>query len=258
MSDKTVHETWVGKTKKVLAVDLDGTLLKYSGWKGETEFGEPIPGVKEVLQQVRDAGWAIVIWTIRNQPEALSAHLNKHNIPFDYINQNPYGPPRTGPKIFADVYLDDRAICFQGETTGLVERILNFKPWYGKTIRCSDNIAQSYSYLANENQEIFVAIALDAKNKVIADKEVYKGALTHVEVDPRVVFRFLLDKGAASAIIVHNHPSGDPAPSNDDRKICKRLCEAGELINIQLLDFIIVGIDGKVSFADNYWLSKGD
>lgn len=116
--------------KMVLAIDLDGTLLKYDGWKGDAHYGEPNPGMKEVLEKVRAAGWTIVIWTTRGGDGAIRNHLAKHQIPFDYINKNPHGPPSSSPKIFADVYLDDRAIRFEGSTTGLADRILSVKPWF--------------------------------------------------------------------------------------------------------------------------------
>lgn len=118
--------------KKVLAIDLDGTLLQYDGWKGDAHYGEPIAGMKEVLERVRAAGWTIVIWTTRSGDGAIRAHLAKHHIPFDYLNKNPHGPPSDSPKVFADVYLDDRALRFEGSTDGLAEKILNAEPWFEK------------------------------------------------------------------------------------------------------------------------------
>lgn len=118
--------------KKVLAIDMDGTLLQYDGWKGDAHYGDPIPGMREVLQRVREAGWYIVIWTTRSGGGAIRQHLARHDIPFDYINKNPHGPPGASPKIFADVYLDDRALRFDGETEGLAEKILSAVPWFEK------------------------------------------------------------------------------------------------------------------------------
>jgi hypothetical protein len=116
--------------KRVLAVDLDGTLLKYDGWKGDSYYGEPVQGMREVLQKIRNAGWIIVIWTTRGSKGAIQKHLANYNIPFDYINKNPGGPSGQSPKIFADVYLDDRAIRFEGHTEGLANRILTAVPWF--------------------------------------------------------------------------------------------------------------------------------
>lgn len=115
--------------KKNLAVDLDGTLLEYNGYKGATHFGDPLPGMVDLLNKVKEAGWCIIIWTARRETGAMKEHLAKHNIPYDYINCHPW--PKDGSnKVSADIYLDDRAINFDGKSEGLLEKILNFEPWY--------------------------------------------------------------------------------------------------------------------------------
>jgi hypothetical protein len=112
---------------KHLAVDLDGTLLQYQDFNPST-FGEPVEGMVELLHQVRAAGWKIIIWTVRRETQSMIDHLEKHNVPYDYINWQPW-PEDSSNKVSADVYLDDRAIQFSGNTEGLLEKILNFKPW---------------------------------------------------------------------------------------------------------------------------------
>ena len=114
----------------VLAVDLDGTLLESPG-EG-LAFGEPNPGMVDVLNQVKAAGWKIVIWTCRPNSPELQEHLNQREIPYDHINTNPEGPPSSSPKIL-DVYLDDRAMRFEGDTNGLVNNILAAIPWHERT-----------------------------------------------------------------------------------------------------------------------------
>jgi len=113
---------------RILAADLDGTILKYEDI--EKPLGEPIPGIARELGVLRAAGWAIIIWTVRANTWEIKEHLKKHDIPFDYINENPWQPPNGSAKIAAYVYLDDRALRFEGETEGLAQKILNFKPWY--------------------------------------------------------------------------------------------------------------------------------
>lgn len=121
----------------------------------------------------------------------------------------------------------------------------------GQPICCSEDVTMAYtSRLSARKQEVFLTIALNNKNRVIAEHEVAKGTLSQVEVHPREVFRELIKDGAARAIAVHNHPSGDPTPSSEDRAICTRLCKAGELVGIALLDFVIVAADGSTSFRD--------
>jgi hydroxymethylpyrimidine pyrophosphatase-like HAD family hydrolase len=113
---------------KILAVDLDGTLLKYDDIT--QPLGEPVPGMREQLQAVKAVGWAIIIWTVRNNVGEIKKHLKKYDIPFDYINENPWGPPNSSGKIAAHVYLDDRALQFNGDTSGLASKIVQFEPWY--------------------------------------------------------------------------------------------------------------------------------
>jgi len=121
------------KKPNIVAVDLDGTLLEYDGWKGPAHFGQPIQGVVEALHELKKAGWAIVVWTTRATDYALRAHLERHDVPYDYINKHPWQPPGSSHKISADVYLDDRALRFTGDTKNLAKRILDAKsPWTKK------------------------------------------------------------------------------------------------------------------------------
>jgi DNA repair protein RadC len=89
--------------------------------------------------------------------------------------------------------------------------------------------------------EEFHVLLLDTKNRLVRDMKVSKGTLNASLVHPREVFREAVRAGAASVILVHNHPSGDPTPSSDDIKITRELVEAGRLLKIEVLDHIIVG-----------------
>ncbi|ACY12788.1 RadC family protein [Haliangium ochraceum] len=91
------------------------------------------------------------------------------------------------------------------------------------------------------SQEVFLVIALDPRNVIIEEIEVARGCLTGVDVHPREVFRPLIRRGAAAAVVAHNHPSGDPAPSAEDIALTRRLCEAGDLLGIPLLDHLVLG-----------------
>lgn len=112
------------KKPNIVAVDLDGTLLEYDGWKGPAHFGKPIQGVIDALHELKKAGWAVVVWTTRATDYGLRAHLERHHIPYDYINKHPWQPPGSSHKVSADVYLDDRALRFTGNTQGLARRIM--------------------------------------------------------------------------------------------------------------------------------------
>jgi len=114
-------------------VDLDGTIASYKdGWQSEEHYGEPIPGVQEALQRLKDNGWRIIIFTTRGDNKRTSAYLKKHNIPFDYINENPDQPPGTSDKLIADVYIDDRGIRFNGDWAKTIDEVLAFSPWEKK------------------------------------------------------------------------------------------------------------------------------
>ncbi len=98
-------------------------------------------------------------------------------------------------------------------------------------------------------------ILLDAKRAVIRDKTVSQGTLTSSLVHPREVFNEAVRESAAAVIFVHNHPSGDPSPSQEDRVLTARLQSAGEILGVQVLDHIIIGDGRYISFADEGWLS---
>lgn len=94
--------------KRTAVVDLDGTLSEYDKWRGEDHFGDPIPLAREALNELREWGWRIVIYTTRGNVSKVNAWLHKHQIPFDTINSNEHNPPGTSCKPIADVYFDDR------------------------------------------------------------------------------------------------------------------------------------------------------
>jgi DNA repair protein RadC len=120
-----------------------------------------------------------------------------------------------------------------------------------KQFRSSQDVANYYMpLLADKKREQFQVILLDRKNRVMRDVMVSQGSLTASVVHPREVFNPAIRDSAAAVIFVHNHPSGDPQPSREDRTLTARLAEAGRVLGIQVLDHIIVGRDTYMSFAD--------
>lgn len=104
--------------------------------------------------------------------------------------------------------------------------------------------------LAGVATERFLAVALDARSGLIACQEVARGGVASCPVAPSEVFRLLLREAAAAAVVVHNHPSGDPSPSAEDVALTSRLVEAGALLGVPILDHVIVAREGYFSFAD--------
>lgn len=104
--------------------------------------------------------------------------------------------------------------------------------------------------LRYQAKEHFIALLLSTKNHVIARAIISVGSLNASIVHPRELFREAISHSAAAVILVHNHPSGDPAPSQEDISLTRQLVEAGILLNILVLDHVIIG-DGKyVSFKE--------
>lgn len=101
--------------------------------------------------------------------------------------------------------------------------------------------------MAHEAREQFRVLFLDRKNQLIADEVLGQGTVDHAPVYPREVMKRALELGASAVILVHNHPSGDPAPSSDDVVMTKRVIDAGRALSIGVHDHVVVGRDGVAS-----------
>jgi DNA repair protein RadC len=122
------------------------------------------------------------------------------------------------------------------------------------------NSRELFDYLnhtiRDKKRECFVAIYLDAKNRVIADEILFTGTVTASAVYPREVVTAALAHTAAAVIFAHNHPSGDPAPSPDDMAITRRLAQACGLMGITVHEHLIIGAEGYFSFADHGHMAR--
>ncbi|MNO12642.1 hypothetical protein D3C76_22550 [compost metagenome] len=105
----------------------------------------------------------------------------------------------------------------------------------------ADILMEQLRYLQKEH---FVCLFLNTKNHIIAQETLSIGSLNASIVHPREVFRAAIKCSSASIVCVHNHPSGDPTPSSEDILITNRLCKAGEIVGIDVLDHIVIG-DGE-------------
>jgi DNA repair protein RadC len=104
--------------------------------------------------------------------------------------------------------------------------------------------------LRDLDHEEFHVLLLSTQNEVIRDHLVTRGTLDASLVHPREVFRPAIAHAAASVILIHNHPSGDPTPSAEDRSVTRQLVSAGEMVGIEVLDHVVVGEGRYVSFAE--------
>jgi len=116
--------------RRTIAIDFDGVIADYDGWKGVGVLGTPRPDVVEALRTLRSEGWKIIIHTTRGEEE-IAAYLKQLSVPHDEINRN--SDYRTlGAKPVADVYWDDRAVCYSGDARRDLERIRSFRTWSGR------------------------------------------------------------------------------------------------------------------------------
>jgi len=121
----------------------------------------------------------------------------------------------------------------------------------GSVIRSpSDVYRHFHPSLRDARQERFVVVLLDARQRVLRSEVVSQGTLTASLVHPREVFRPALRDAAAALVLVHNHPSGDPTPSAEDREVTARLARAGEILGIRVVDHVVVAERGFCSLRE--------
>ncbi|WP_164668476.1 RadC family protein [Virgibacillus doumboii] len=137
----------------------------------------------------------------------------------------------------------------------LGRRLSQYKPNEKYVIRSPEDGAD---YVMEEmrglNQEHFVVLFLNTKNQIIHRQTIFIGSLNASIVHPREVFREAVKRSAASIICAHNHPSGDPSPSQEDIHVTRRLVESGKMIGIELLDHLVIGDRKFVSLKEKGYL----
>ncbi len=117
-----------------------------------------------------------------------------------------------------------------------------------------------YDYLFHSmrdiKREMFKVLFLNRKNELIFDQDVFQGGLTGSAVYPAEIMKLALNNNAAALVFVHNHPSGDPQPSPEDRNLTRNLVWSSQLLSIQVLDHIIIGHNRYYSFADEGFIKQ--
>jgi len=111
--------------------------------------------------------------------------------------------------------------------------------------------------MGNLKQEVLVALYLDTKAHLIEKKEIFVGGLNQSLVHPREVFKYAAKCSAFQIILAHNHPSGDPEPSLQDLEITKRMIEAGEMMQIPVIDHVIITNEKSVSIFSRMKIKSG-
>lgn len=122
----------------------------------------------------------------------------------------------------------------------------------GKSIKSAKAVYEYASQILNSNdKEQFMILHLDSKNRIIKDEVISIGTLNASIIHPREIFKSAIKESANAIILVHNHPSGDSEPSTEDEYVTEKLFEAGELLNIKVLDHVIIGKENYYSFKEN-------
>lgn len=128
----------------------------------------------------------------------------------------------------------------ESAATRTVKKITSSKDAY-------DNI---YPFLADQQQELFYIILLNRANDILGYHKISEGGMTGTVVDPKIIFKKVLEEGAISLILIHNHPSGNRQPSQADTDLTCKLRDASKLLDVSLLDHLIFTNNSYFSFAD--------
>lgn len=169
-----------------------------------------------------------------------------------------------GIKLLSDATIEElTAIKGIGPAKGVLilaaiemgKRMSEYKPSERYIIRSPEDGANFVmEEMRTLSQEHFVVLFLNTKNQIIHRQTVFIGSLNASIVHPREVFREAVKRSAASIICAHNHPSGDPTPSQEDIHVTRRLVESGKMIGIELLDHLIIGDRKFVSLKEKGYI----
>ncbi len=146
--------------------------------------------------------------------------------------------------------IDKAKACTILSAIEFTKRILKLGEETLPKIESVKDVVAQFSYLREKQREHLGALYLNARNEVVFKKHLFVGTLDSNICHPREIFKYALDQNAASVILVHNHPSGDPTPSKADLEITKRIKEAGKIMGIEILDHVIISKNKVFSFKE--------
>jgi len=134
----------------------------------------------------------------------------------------------------------------------LSRRILSQAKWFSnQKVTSPREIADIFiPMLRDDTKERFIVVCLNSSNKIIKHETISIGSLNSSVVHPREIFKVAIDCSSASIILIHNHPSGNPEPSNEDIRITKKVVESGKILDIPVFDHLIIAGDTYTSFVE--------
>jgi DNA repair protein RadC len=142
-----------------------------------------------------------------------------------------------------------------GAALELGRRIAALSATSSDPVRDSTDVApRLIARYGHRMQETFGGLYLDTRKRIVSEREIFVGSLTSANAAPRDVFRFALQDHAASVIVFHNHPSGDPSPSPQDLAFTRQLIDGGRTLGVDVLDHLVVAASGFVSFKQRGWM----
>jgi DNA repair protein RadC len=124
----------------------------------------------------------------------------------------------------------------------LLQAELRARNLLGRPSEVANYLALRY---CGPDQEVMGALFLDVKNQLIGEREIFRGTLSRAAVEPRQILREALALGAAGILLFHNHPTGDPTPSAEDLLFTRRMAQAGDMLDVRLVDHLIIGGAGR-------------
>lgn len=152
---------------------------------------------------------------------------------------------------FAGIRLEELSECEQESLIQLALSVLQHRHRPGEKIDSPDATRDYLRlWLSGRRNEVFGALFLDTRHRVLCVKELFQGTVNGASIYPRVVVQQAIACNANAVVFFHNHPSGVPEPSRADETITLRLSDALRLIDVRVLDHIVVGVEGTVSFAE--------
>jgi DNA repair protein RadC len=129
-------------------------------------------------------------------------------------------------------------------------KFMTIKEASGERFDFPEDIYESMKPETKIDRECCWVLHVNSRNRIIHKELVSMGTVNASLVSPREIFRRAIIEGSAAIVVIHNHPSGDPEPSMDDMKVCATLLKAADILNIKLLDFMVIGFSGYVSFME--------
>lgn len=140
----------------------------------------------------------------------------------------------------------------------LAKRIVQETHAVRDRVRSSDDVYRRVRLQMRDlGREEFWILFLTGRNEIISQKKLFEGSLAESVVSPREIILTAIQQAAASVIMIHNHPSGDPEPSQEDRNITQKIVRACQYCDVSVLDHLIIGRDSYFSFADHGLLQNG-